>query len=266
MIPRRAVLVCALLILALSGGVSVPALTGVFGDVGIEEKLGSFVPLETVFTTEDGRQVSLKELVRTPTLLALVYYRCPNACDTLLFGMADAVRLLSAVPNRDYALLCISIDERETPADALKAKRIALESIQKPFPPDAWRFLTGGEASVRAVADAIGFRFRRNGDEFDHPLGLVVLSPAGKVTRYMTGTDFLPVDLSMSILEASAGRVGPTIAKVLRFCFSYDPQNHQYVFNTLKVSAILIAIMVLGFGLYLGLSGRRRQTARGGRR
>jgi protein SCO1/2 len=162
--------------------------------------------------------------------------------------------------------LCISIDERETPADALKAKRIALEAIQKPFPPDAWRFLTGGKASIREVANAVGFHFRRNGAEFDHPLGLVILSPSGKVTRYMTGTEFLPVDLSMSFLEASAGRVGPTIAKVLRFCFSYDPQNHQYVFNTLKVSAILIAAMVLGLGLYLGLSGRKRQTARGGRR
>lgn len=266
MIPRRAALVSMLLLLALSGRVSAHDASSVFGEVGIEEKLGSFVPLETVFTAEDGRQVSLKQLVRTPTLLALVYYRCPNACDTMLFGMADAVPLLSAVPNRDYALLCISIDERETPADALKAKRIALESIQKPFPPDAWRFLTGGQASIRAVADAVGFHFRRNGAEFDHPLGLVVLSPAGKVTRYMTGTDFLPVDLSMSILEASAGRVGPTIAKVLRFCFSYDPQNHQYVFNTLKVSAILIAVLVLGFGLYLVLSGRRRQIVKGGRR
>ncbi len=261
--PR--VLLVSALILSLGGLVSAESALGVFGGVGIEEKLGSFVPLDTVFTGEDGRQVRLRELVHTPTLLALVYYRCPNACDSLLIGMADAVRLLSAAPGRDYALLCISIDERETPADALKAKRIALESIQGPFPPEAWRFLTGGPDSIRAVADAVGFRFRRNGDEFDHPLGLVVLSPAGKVTRYMTGTDFLPVDLSMSILEASAGRVGPTIAKVLRFCFSYDPQNHRYVFNTLKVSAILIALMVLGFGLYLGLSGRRRQTAKGGR-
>jgi protein SCO1/2 len=232
-------------------------------DVGIEEKLGAFVPLDALFTGEDGRTVSLRELIRVPTMLSLLYYRCTNACDTVLVGEATAVRQLSGTPGKDYALLTVSIDERETPADALKAKRIALACIQKPFPAEAWRFLTGSAESIDRLSDAVGYRFHRNGDEFDHPLGLVMLSPSGKVTRYMIGAEFLPMDLSMSILESSAGRVGPTIAKMLRFCFSYDPRNRRFAFNTLKVSAVVILALVCGFGLYLVLTGKRRRAGKG---
>jgi protein SCO1/2 len=232
-------------------------------DVGIEEKLGAFVPLDAAFTGEDGRPVSLREVIRVPTVLSLLYYRCANACDTVLVGEATAVRQLSGTPGKDYTLLTVSIDERETPVDALKARRIALASIQKPFPPEAWRFLTGSAESIDRLSDAVGFRFHRNGDDFDHPLGLVILSPAGKVTRYMIGAEFLPMDLSMSILEASAGRVGPTIAKMLRFCFSYDPQNRRFAFNTLKVSAVVILAVVCALGLYLVLTGNRRRARRG---
>ena len=236
------------------------------GEVGFEEHLGATVPLSTRLVGEQGESVQLADLVRVPTLLALVYYRCPNVCDSLLTGMAQALANLDARPGTDFMVLTVSFDPREGPADARKARTLALESIQKPFPASAWRFLTGGTAAVAALTDAVGFRYRPNGDEFDHPLGLVVISPQGKIVRYLSGTDFLPVDIGMSLLEASQGRVGPTIAKVLRFCFSYDPQRHAFVFNTLKVSAIAVIALVAGFGLYLVLSGRRRRGAAGGGR
>jgi protein SCO1/2 len=204
--------------------------------------------------------VKLGDLIRKPTILALVYYRCPNACDYLLTGMADVIRLLDAVPGRDYQVITLTIDDRETIADAQKAKHIALESIMTPFPPTAWRFLTGGEKDIEAVANAVGFRYARNGDDFDHPLGLVILSPQGKIVRYMTGTDFLPVDLKMSLMEASTGTVGPTIAKVLRFCFRYDPQNRKLVFNTLRVTASVTLAIAAALVLYLIIASRRRRA------
>jgi protein SCO1/2 len=228
-------------------------------DVGIQERLGSYVPLDLRFVDETDAPVSLRQLVRTPTILALVYYRCPNACDYLLTGMADALTTVSAEPGREYAVLTVSIDERETAQDAAKAKRIALESIQRPYPAEAWRFLRGSEESIQALADAVGFRFARVGDDYDHPLGIVILSPQGKIVRYMNGTEFLPVDLKMSIMEASTGTVRPTIAKVVRFCFSYNPRSHQFVFNTLKVSAIVIFLLAGSFVLYLVLTARRRR-------
>jgi protein SCO1/2 len=242
------------------------ARTGEEHGIGIEERTGAFLPLQTRFTAEDGREITLGEAVHGPTILSLVYYRCPNACDLLLIGVADAVRPLSGVPGKDYSLLTITIDERETPADALAAKRIALASIQKPFPPEAWRFLTGTAENIQLVADAVGFRFHRDGEEFDHPMGLVVLSPAGKVTRYLIGSEFLPVDLQISILEASTGTVGPTIARVLRFCLHYDAQNRRFTFNTLKVSAVVILTMAGILVAYLVFGGKRRRLRRGASR
>ncbi len=262
----RKALLAALAIL-LAGAVSgmadaVAPPTGVFGGVGIEQHLGASVPLDARFTLEDGSTASLRDLVHAPTVLALVYYRCPNACDYLLTGMAGVLADVEAVPGKDFQVITISIDPRETTVDALKSKKIGLESIEAPFPAEDWRFLTGDEKNINAVADAIGFHYVKDGDEFDHPLGLVILSPKGKIVRYMTGTDFLPVDLKMSFLEASTGTVGPTIAKVLRFCLSYDPQKHGYVFNMLKVTGIVTLALAAGFLLYLVLSGRRRRAAR----
>jgi protein SCO1 len=226
---------------------------------GIDEHLGATVPLATVFRDEQGAAVRLADLARAPIILSLVYYRCPNACDLLLTGIAEALRTLPAVPGTDYTAVTISIDEREGPADAEKAKRIGLASIEKEFPAEAWRFLTGNAGSIAAVADAVGFRFARTGDDFDHPLGLIILSPRGTVVRYMNGASFLPADLKMSLLEASTGTIGPTIGKVLRFCFRVDPQGRRLVFNTLKVTGVVTLLFAAGFVLYLVLSAQKKQ-------
>lgn len=229
----------------------------------MEEQLRAQVPLEARFTDEEGRQVALGELIRGPTILTLQYYRCANACDLLLLGTAEAVRSLPLEPGRDYTLLTVSIDEQETPADARQAQRIALASIQKPFPPEAWRFLTGSAESIHELADSVGIRFQRNGEGFDHPLALVMLSPEGRVTRYLLGEEFLPLDLHLSILEAAKGTIGPTLARVARFCLHYDKANHRFVFNTLKISALVILSLVAALVLFLVLGGGKR-PARGG--
>ena len=235
------------------------------GTVGIFERLGAQVPLDTELKDENGASVRLGSLISTPTILALVYYTCPNVCDYLLLGVSGALKSLDAVPGIDYRVITVSIDDRETPADARHAKRIALETIERPFPPDAWRFLTGDERSIRAVSDAVGYHFTRQGEDFDHPVGIVILSASGMVVRYMNGTDFLPADLKLSLLEASQGKVGPTIARVLRFCFTTDPKSHGLVFNLLKVVATVtlsLAAVFIAFLVVSGLKRRRRERHR----
>jgi len=259
----RYLVAAALAAVLAAPGVWAAQSAAVFGGVGIEERLGSYVPLDAPFTNDDGSTVTLGHLIQRPTVLALVYYRCPNACDYLLTGLASVLQDLPATPGKDYQVITMTIDPTETIKDALKGKRIGIESVENDFPPDAWRFLTGGQASITAVANAVGFHYVKEGDDFEHPLGLVILSPHGKIVRYMLGTDYLPVDLKMSILEASTGTVGPTIAKVLRFCFSYDPQGKTIVFNALKVTGSVTLLVAAGLATYLVIAGRRRRSIRG---
>ena len=225
--------------------------------VGMDQKLGQYVPLDLKFADEDGQTISMRQLIRGPTILAPVYLHCPNVCSLLMQNLALALNKLSAEPGKDYTVLSISFDETEKPRLALQKKKIYLKMIQKPFPEDAWRFLTGGRENIRNLTDAIGFHFKRVGDDFEHPVALIILAPDGKIIRYMYGADPLPFDLKMALVEASQGRIGPTIAKVVRFCFSYDPKADKLVFNTLKVTGTVTLLFALSFVTFLIFKGKR---------
>jgi protein SCO1/2 len=212
--------------------------------IGIDEKLGSFVPLDIAFRDEEARTVKLEELVTKPTIVALVYYTCTDVCPLLLNGVAEVLGRLPSIPGRDYMVLSVSFDEKDTPAQARAKKANFIHAVGKPFPGEAWRFLTGDKRAIERFTEAVGFRFKRRGDAFLHPVSLVVLSPRGKVVRYLYGNNFLPLDVKLALTEASEGRYGPTISRLLLYCFSYDPQGRRYVFNTLRVAgaAVLFAV------------------------
>lgn len=226
--------------------------------IGIDEKLGQQIPLGVIFNDENGRVVILEQLIQTPTFLVPVYFSCPDICNYLLYHLAQTLQQLSAEPGREFKVLAISFDETERPELANGKREFYLKMIEKPFPREAWRFFTGDKENIERLMDSIGFRFRREGKTFQHPVALIVLSPGGKITRYIYGMDFLPFDLKMAILEASEGRVGPTINKVLRFCFSYDPKGRRYVFNTLKVTGLATLSFAFIFVFFLMIKGRRR--------
>ena len=228
--------------------------------IGIDERLGQFVPLDLTFNEETGDQVTLRQLIHKPTILVLVYLHCPNVCSLLLQNLAEALNKLPAEPGREYAVLSISFDETEKPALALQKKKTYLAMIEKPFPGDAWRFLTGEKENIRKLTDGIGFHFKRVGEDFEHPVSLVILAPDGKIVRYMYGADPLPFDLKLALVEASQGRIGPTIAKVVRFCFSYDPKANKLVFNTLKVTGIVTLLFALSFIVFLIFKGKKQHT------
>jgi protein SCO1 len=228
--------------------------------IGIDEKLGQFVPLDLTFNDEDGNPVTLKQLVHTPIILTPVYLHCPNVCSLLLQNLADVLNRLPAEPDKEYKVISISFDETERPDLALQKKKTYLKMIQKPFPENAWRFLTGDKENIRKLTDAIGFHFRRVEEDFEHPVALIILAPDGKIVRYMYGADPLPFDLKMALVEASQGKIGPAISKVVRFCFSYDPKANKLVFNTLKVTGTVTLLFALSFIVFLLFKGKKQQT------
>lgn len=226
--------------------------------IGIEEKLGASVPLDAVFIGEAGEKVTLRELITGPTVLAPVYYTCKDVCPLLLHGVADVVRKIQAEPLKDYKVLAVSFDETDTPKLAREKKKNFLAALDKPFPSEGWRFLTGDEKNIRKLTDAVGFRFKRQEDIFLHAVSIVVLSGEGKVIRYLYGTTFLPFDLKMALVEASEGRIGPTITKVLRYCFTYDPKGQKYVFNILKVAGTSMILALVAMLIVLRAKGKGR--------
>ncbi len=230
--------------------------------IGIDEKLGQSIPLELTFRDEKGNTVSMGRLIDKPTVLAPVFLTCPDVCSFLLSNLSKTLGQLTSEPGKEFQVLAISFDETEGPPLALEKKKLYLEMIEKPFPEEAWKFLTGERESILALTNAVGFYFKREGNTFLHPVALIILAPDGKITRYLYGTEILPFDLKMALLEASEGRTGPTISKVLRFCFSYDPKGRKYVFNALKVTGIVTLTFAFSFILFLIWRGRKRPKQR----
>jgi protein SCO1/2 len=226
--------------------------------VGIEEKLGQLIPLDLTFRDENGKPVFLRQFINRPIILAPVFFSCPDVCSFLLSNLSGTLNRLPLDPGKDFLVLSVSFDETEGPPLATEKRNLYLKMIEKPFPEEAWRFLTGDRESILKLTDAVGFLFKREGKNFLHPVALIILAPDGKITRYLYGTEILPFDLRMALLEASEGRIGPTISKVLRFCFSYDPKGRKYVFNTLKITGIVTLTFAFSFILFLIWRGRRR--------
>lgn len=227
------------------------------GEVGIDEKLGVHIPLDLVLKDEEGNPVTLGALIDKPTILTLNFFRCTGICTPLLNGVVEAINQSKAVPGKEYQVITVSFDDRDTPEIAMGKRTNYLKQIQRPFPPTAWHFLTGDGATTKALCDSVGFKFKRQGDQFIHAGAIVFLSPKGKVTRYMYGITFLPADFQMAVNEAARGEARPTIAKFLQFCFSYDPAGRGYVFSTTRASATVILLLAAGFLAYLALKRPR---------
>lgn len=225
--------------------------------IGVDEKLGSTIPLNLAFQDENGRSVKLGDLVDRPTLLMLVYFRCPSVCSPFLNGVVDVMDKMDLQAGKDYNALVISFDDRETPDLALQKKTNYLKLFHAPIDPNGMRFLTGDTASVQAITGAVGFRYKRQGEDFLHPVVLVAVSPEGEIVRYLYGIQFNPFDVKMALNEAAAGRPGPTVNRVLLYCFSYDPEGKTYVFNILKVTGTVMVFLVLCLAAWLVLASKK---------
>lgn len=233
--------------------------------IGLQEKLGDTVPLDLVLRDEQGGPVRLGDALDKPTFLALVYFRCAGICSPLLNGLTEVVERTGLRPGKDFQILTVSFDDRDTPALAAAKKRNYLAGLSKDFPPEAWRFLTGDAQTTRRLADAVGFGFRKEGEDFVHPAVLTVLAPGGKIIRYLPGITFLPFDLKMAAAEASQGHAVPTVARVLQVCYRYDPSGRRYVLDLTRLAGIAILAGVAAFAAAMALRARRGRGAEVGR-
>jgi protein SCO1/2 len=230
--------------------------------VGIQEKLGQTIPMNEEFYDENGQLVSLKSLINKPTILTFVYFRCPGICTPLLNELTRIVDKTDLQLGKDYQIISLSFDHRETPEMAAGKKDNYLHSIRKQVDPNGWRFLTGDSLSIRQLTDGAGFYFMRNGNDFVHAGALIVVSPEGKITRYINGIQFLPFDVKMAVYEASTGKVGPTIAKLLNFCFSYNPEGRTYTLNFVRISGVVIVGFVGVFVVVFIIRPRKKVPER----
>lgn len=222
-------------------------------EIGIEEKLDEYVPKDIRLFSQDSDTVNLGSIIKMPTIISLVYYRCPGICSPLMNGIADVIQKSDMRISDDYQVLTISFDPRETPELAKRKRMNYLSQITKPEAVNGWHFFTSDSANIARLTDATGFRYKQTGNDFTHAATLIILSPEGKITRYLNGIQFLPFEFKMAIVEASKGQSGPTINKILQFCYSYDPKGQQYVLNITRVSGILIIFITLSIFLVLAL-------------
>jgi protein SCO1/2 len=228
-------------------------------EIGVVEHLGEFAPLDLHFQNENGDTVLLRDVVNTPTVVSLVYFNCPGLCSPLLGGVVDVLDRMSLKPGIDYKAVTISFDPTDTPELAREKKKNYFKAFKHgPFPEEDWLWLTGDSVSIKKFTDAVGFKYKKEGKQYIHAGALIVLSSEGKISRYLRGIEFQPFDLKMAITEASQGRVGPTISKVLLYCFSYDPAGKRYAFNFMKVGGTIFLFFVVVFIGFLTIRGKKK--------
>ena len=230
-------------------------------EVGVIEKLDQFIPLDVRLADENGDTVVLEDIIDKPTVISFVYYRCPGICSPLMDGMAEVMDATDLELGEDYQALTISFDHREGTLLATRKKNNYLNLMEKKEQAEeGWHFFTGDSANIHRLTEATGFRFKPTGNDFIHSATLIIVDPEGKITRYMNGIYFLPFELKMSIIDASKGKSGPTVNRVLQYCYAYDPEGQEYVLNITKVAGTLILFMGVILFLVLVLVRKRKTT------
>ncbi|MBP9191351.1 MAG: SCO family protein [Ignavibacteria bacterium] len=214
-------------------------------EIGITEKLGETLPDGIILKDENGNEVDVKTLIDKPTIFSLVYFRCPGICSPLLNGISNVVDKSDMTAGKDYNLITISFDQTEDYTLAAGKKESYLENLEKKIPADSWRFLTGDSANIKKITDALGFGFKKQDNDFIHGAAIMVVSPDGKIVRYLYSVEYLPFDFKMAVTEASEGKVVPSINRLMKMCFSFDPDGRRYVLNVTRVAGTGI-LLVLG--------------------
>jgi len=232
--------------------------------VGIDQNLDAQVPLDLTFRNEQGNVVRLRDYFHgKPVVLSLVYYKCPMLCTEVLNGMKGVFRHLPMVIGKDFDVVTVSIDPTETPSLAAAKKEKYLEGYDHPEGAAGWHFLTGDDQQIRTLADVVGFRYvyDKETKQYAHAAGIMVLTPEGRVSRYLYGVDYLIKDMRLALVEASNNTIGSPIDQVLLLCYHYDPATGKYglvVMNLLKISGAL-TILILGGFITLMLRRERKK-------
>jgi len=234
----------------------------VLRNVGFEPPLNGHLPLDLAFRDETGRNVQFRDYFnQRPVVLALVYYGCPMLCDEVEQGVVGTLRMLSFTPGKDYEVVFVSFDPRETPDMAAQKKQVAVSHFRRPETASGWHFLTGSKESIDALTKGANFRytFDQKSGLFAHASGIMLLTPDGRISRYFYGVEYPSRDVRLGLVDASAGKIGTPIDRALLFCYHYDPASGRYSTSILKIIRLGGVLTILG--LVAGMLVFRRRDA-----
>jgi protein SCO1/2 len=244
-----------------AGDAAIPA---ALSGVTIEQRLNTQVPLDTEFHDEYGQTVRLATYFgKRPVVLALVYYECPMLCTQILNGVVRTAKSMTLTPGKDYDVLVISFDAKETPAQAMAKKSTYMRNYGHPETAGGWHFLTGDTASIERVTNAVGFRYKWDPAiaTFAHASAVYVLTPEGKLSKYFYGINYSPTDMRFGLVEASHNKIGSAVDQLLLFCYHFDPHTAKYTGLVVSMvrAAAAATVLLLGGLVFIMLRREKRQ-------
>jgi protein SCO1 len=272
--PARMMLMTLLLLLCASGAgrsqlysepKAVDAQQGkppILQNIGIDQRLNQQLPLDLEFRDEAGQPVKLNQYFgKKPIILTMVYYTCPMLCSEVLSGIASSLGVIRFNVGQEFDVISVSINPHDTPADAIKKKKLFLQRYRRPGAAEGWHFLTGSQPAIDALAKAVGFHyaFDPKSGQYAHSTAIMVVTPEGKLAQYFYGIEYSPKDLRLSLIEASKNKIGTPVDQVLLFCFHYDPSTGHYsavVMNVVRLAGILTALTL---GLFMTVLFRKEK-------
>lgn len=222
-------------------------------EVGIDQKLGSQIPLQAEFLNDAGERVRLGQILgKRPAILALVYYECPMLCSMILNGTLRTLRALKLTAGTDFDVIAISFDPSETPQLASKKKFEYTERYHRPGAEAGWHFLTGDEANIKQVTAAAGYRYKRDEavGQWAHASAIMVTTPDGRLARYFYGVEYSARDLRLALVEAAEGKLGSVVDQILLYCFHYDVTSGKYSLAVLHIMRAAGVLTVLGILIF----------------
>jgi protein SCO1/2 len=227
-------------------------------EVGIDEHLGDTIPMNLAFLNEQNQKITLGQLIDKPTILSFVYFDCPGLCSPLQEGISDLVDKSDLELGKDYSIITISFNFRDNPEKA-KEKKANFTTKIGADKARFWYYLTGDSAAIVKILNSVGYKIKVAGVDYIHPSAIIMISPKGKITRYLYGLTFLPFDLKMSVVEAQKGISQPTINKVLQFCYAYEPEGRRYSLEVTKLAGIFILVVIGTLFLVLMMKRKKKE-------
>lgn len=221
--------------------------------IGVDQNLNQQIPMDLTFNDEQGAPHFLSHYFgNRPVILVPVYYKCPMLCSLVLNGLVDSLKLVSLKLGKDYEVITFSISPDEDAQLARNKKITYLQSLNRPGDDPGWKFLTGSEENIKALTKAVGFRYAKDPKtgEYAHAAALVIVTPTGKISRYLTGIEFAPRDVKLALLESAQGKIGSPLDRLLLFCYHYDPLTGKYglaIRNVMRAGGILTVVILVWF-------------------
>jgi protein SCO1 len=236
---------------------------GLLSQVGIDQHLNQQIPLHLTFNDESGREVQLGEFFgKRPVILAMVYYECPMLCTQVLNGLVSALGVMNFDVGREFDVVAVSINPKETPALAAQKKQVYVDRYKRPQSVRGWHFLTGKEENIKQLAAAVGFRYAFDPaiQQYAHGAGVELLTPKGVISKYFYGIEFSARDIRFGVIEASDEHIGTPIDDVLLLCYHYDPSTGKYGAAAIDAVRIGAVATMLGLGTFLFVSLRKERA------